>query len=379
MARTTQRTGVMNPYRMVIFGSCALALGVLTTGWLDRRGDSAVTGVLQAHTTAITSAQRCRVIQVLTKVSDSAQPGTPLVQLDDEKLSARLLTKERELAEAESECQRTLAAADVELAWRIREIEGEVYQTRRQLTSLQQELVARQVEQIAWHDHLQRLESWTSAEEQPASIRPILLASAVPDAARLAALLKEDAAESAAQSLQEQVGLAQKRLANLDEVKELLGTKVRVSLGVDVARARRERLQEELALLKRQREQLLVVSPCHATVGVWRAQPGDLVEPGATIVELFDPDQMSVAFPAPPNLLSDLSPGDILEIEFPGRIRRQGRVAAWPPQAMGTTAISAEREVILTLQPTGKLWPRLPIGTQVRIVLGNTVARSPAL
>ena len=129
------------------------------------------------------------------------------------------------------------------------------------------------------------------------------------------------------------------------------------------------RVREELSSLEQQRDSLTIVSPSHGVVGAIHHEAGDLVEPGNTIVELFDDDRRHLTASIPSSAVARLLPGTKLTLIFPAGYKRIGLVAAIPPQAMfeNTAQLSEDSQVAVRIEPAGKLWPKIPIGSRIKV------------
>ena len=114
---------------------------------------------------------------------------------------------------------------------------------------------------------------------------------------------------------------------------------------------------------------MTIVSPSHGVVGAIHHEAGDLVEPGNTIIELFDDDRRHLTALIPSAEMARLPPGTKLTLIFPAGYKRIGLVAAIPPQAMSESGspLSADSQVAMRIEPAGKLWPKIPIGSRIKV------------
>ncbi len=369
MSTPSNSSGLLNLVRVLVFGGAALCLGVAVAETWGHRAAETLPAQLEVRRTAIVAGYDCQLAEVLARSGQRVEPGTPLLRFTDEKLDARLQAKRRELSAAIAEGERAAAAAEVELTWRRRELQREIYQTEQESTRLEQERLSRQVEQIAWNEHLQQVDHWLERATEEVSLRPVALPSAKPDTARLQALLKEDAAAAAAESLQKQLTRIDARLKELNGLDAALENKVRVAAGVEVAHQRQTQIEAELAALEAQQASLTIQSTTCGLVGVWARQPGDHLAAGELVVELLDDAQVSLAAALPSRSLGKIQSGQTVELLFPGDLRLKGVVGDLPPQVTTTSTSAEDSSLSVRISPTGKLWPKLPVGTRVSVVV----------
>lgn len=358
--------------RLLILCAASLAAGVGVAKWLDGRGSISYGGSLQSLTTSITAERTARVQEILIAPGQRVCPGDKLLQLADDRLAAQIIDKQRELIELDANLKRVQAQAEVEIEWRRRELNGEIFQTQMKVSAVSQERTSRQVEQLAWQDQLKNMQTdrvGPDLADAVLPVRSVILDSPFTDERRLQAILKEDAAAAAAEALSAQLVLCEQQLERLRKVDQGLPEKVRVSVGVDVAEARVKRTRDELASLENQREALTVVSPGHGIVGTIHHGPGDLVHPGDPIIELLDDERRHLIAYIPSSAATALRPGTRVDLVFPGRQDRIGLVSVIPPHAIpadhGTPA--ADSQVEVKIEPAGKLWPKLPVGSRVQV------------
>lgn len=359
--------------RMTVLCLAALAAGIGVATWLEVRGATSYAGQLQARTTSVAAGRSARIASMSVTTGQRVVPGEKLLELADDRLTGQITAKKRELIELEADVQRVKATADVELEWRRRELQSELFQTQLKATSVSQEKLSKQVEQLAWQEHLTNrnadLNAGSSLVEAASPFRSIILNAHVMDERRVQAMLKEDAAASAAESLATQLTLCEQQLERLKKLGEDLPSKVRLSAGVELAETRLTRAREELSSLEQQRDSLTIVSPSHGVVGAVHREPGDLVEPGDSIIELFDDDRRHLTASIPSSEVAWLRPGTKLTLIFPAGYKRIGLVAEIPPQAISehNTEPSGDSRVAVRIEPAGKLWPKIPIGSRIKV------------
>jgi len=359
--------------RAVVLCLTASAIGLGLATWLEIRGAASYVGQLQARTMTVASGRGARLASLSVVAGQRVVPGEKLFELADDRLVGLIASKKRELVELEADVQRVKATADVELEWRRRELQSEAFQTQLKAAAMNQEKLNKQVEQLAWQEHLSgrsaELDGRGSLVEATSTFRSIILNTHVMDERRLQAMLKEDAAAGAAESLASQLTLCEQQLDRLKKLGEELPGKIRLSAGVELAETRLARVREELASLEQQRESLTISSTSYGVVGAVHRETGDLVEAGETILEVFDDDRRHLTASIPSSEVAGLRPGTKLTLIFPGGQGRIGLVAEIPPQAMigDHGQQSDDSHVAVRIEPAGKLWPKAPIGSRVKV------------
>ena len=358
--------------RLLMLCTASLAAGIGVAKWLDVRGSVSYGGALQSRTTSITAERTARIQEILLVPGQRVVPGDKLLQLSDDRLTSQIVQKQRELVELEAELKQARATADVELEWRKRELNGEIFQTQLKVSSVTQEQTAKQVEQLAWQDHLKGMQQsriGPDLADAELPVKSIILDSPFADERKLQAILREDAAAIAAEALTAQIALCEQQLDRLRNLEKDLPDKVRISAGVDLIETRITGAREELAGLEKQREALTVISPAHGIIGTIHHRPGDVVSAGNAIVELLDDERRHLVACIPTSAATKLRSGTKVELMFPGRQNRIGLVAAIPPHAIPADhkSSSADSQVEVKIEPAGKLWPKLPVGSRVQV------------
>ncbi len=359
--------------RLIVMCAAALGAGVGVARWVEGRGAISYAGTLQSRTTCITAGRTARLAEVSVAPGQRVGPGETLLGLSDERLSASIAAKKREVTEREVELEQVKASADVEIEWRRRELQNEAFQAQLKAAAVTQERLAMQVEQLAWQEHLSGIEvdnrALPALAEANSPFRSIILGTQVLDEKRLQAMLREDAAAAAAEALTSQLLLCEQQLDRLRKLDQELPNKVRVSAGVELALTRLTQTREELAALELQHDALLIKSPSHGVIGAVHHQPGDVIQPGETILEIFDDDRRHLTALIPSTAVAKLLPGTKLTLIFPARQKRIGLVAAIPPQVMPSDDMDSmnDSQVAVRIEPAGKLWPKLPVGSRVKV------------
>ena len=355
--------------RMGILIGLALCAGTGFAWLLEWSGERAYLGMLRSRTTLVTTNCPARIRDVSVKAGQSVVPGDPLFQLVDVQLEDRLIAKRREIAELEAEVNRAKISAEIDLAWRRRDLQAEVFETQLKEAALSLDKLNKQVEQLAWKDHLASVDSQISpmVAEVDHPFRSISKELHLPDDRRLQAMLREDAAEATVETLATQIALCEQRLKTLAALEKDLEIKIRAASGVDVNEARLNGARLELAALESQWKELTITSPTYGTVGDVRFQPGDQVPGGGALIEILDDIQPHVVAHVPSGAASRLRHGAKVSLIFPSNGQRIGVISEIPPQT--TNRGDSDSFVAVKIEPAGKLWPKLAIGSNVKVLL----------
>ena len=355
------------PWRRVgLFVCLAASAGTGLACLLESCGQKSFSGQIEARRTLVTASRAARIQEVSVKTGQSVAIGDPLIQLIDTQLEDRVSGKRRDLAQLEAEVLRAKAIAEVELSLRSREVQTEIFETQLKVAALSQERLNKQVEQIAWKERLQANDSFVAEVDHP--FKPISATLNQPDDRRLQAMLREDAAAAAVEAISTQVALCEQRLKKLEALDQELNAKIRASSGVEVAEARFNGAKEELAALETQLKELTITSPSYGTVGEIKLQEGDRVNASSTLVEILDDQQPHVVAQIPSHASAQAKQGTKVTLIFPANDRRNGVITGIPPQ---TVPVAGTTETMLPtkIEPAGKVWPKMAIGSNVKVLL----------
>ena len=361
------------PGRTVFICLIALAGGIGFARWLEHRSCDIHTGHLAAQKVTIVAHVDGRIERLVAGAGERIEKGQEVVTLSNDQLETRFSECEHELAELQAELQQAQAKVQVELTWRSKNLDSEIFDTRLQLAECLQEKFTQNLTMLAWQDIAMDEEYISSTQSNTEIFRSLFDEREKPDEQRITAMLRQEAARNAVEVYAAQIELCEKRLDSLSTIKSNLPDQLRHAMGVDVAESRLQQKTTELEQLDRQRRQLALRTTALGTVGVFQYQPGDHVSVGAPIVEILDHDQLYLEVAIPSKQVSSVTAGQEVELMFPGRQRRTGIIKEIPPQTMACShEMAAQGEdslVLVQVTPCGKLWPELPIGSAVEVIV----------
>ncbi len=359
-----------SPVKSALLIVVALFCGICIAGWLEGSEVESMNGFLAAESKTVFSDRHAQISQIHVSPGEFVTVGTPLVTLSDPKLEAKWAAKKSEVAALTAELEQANAKAELELTWRLKQLDAECVQTRLDSANYLKEKLTNEMENVAWREFVENI-SGSSPTTPDELFRPITFdAVQTPDEARVRAMLRLGAAQNAVEVNDIQVEICERRLAELNRIRNELPAKIRESVGVTVAEARLEVAESEFEQIDQQKSALLITSSSHGVVGPITKQVGETVTTGEPIVQLFQEDRRFVEIQVPTHLLSELVPDSELALRFPNGDKREGTVSGdIPHQTIDTTSDASASHttpfVAMRIEPTGKLWPSLPLGSPV--------------
>lgn len=359
------------PHRTLLLLVVTLLSGLALTNWLDDRSASrTLVGYLRAEQNPILAPVDAVVHELRHQPGDVVTPGTVLVLLVDDELESQVSDRRAVLPTLEASLGQAQAQADVELALKLRDLKREEFEVRTLTANHLEKQFYNEFMQTAWEEMLDRSDGLASIGGNDQIYRlgalPQMLTS---DTVRMKALLRQQAARNAASISASQAKLCRERLGQIDALRDSLPTKFRVANGVDVATQQLAHARKTLESLQQRRGRLTLTAGAHGTVGLYLKQPGDRVTGGEAVVELYDREQQHIDLPVPSRQIDRYLVGTLVRLRFAGSIRCRGRVSVVPPHTEQDVETPAGQDplVRVTVEPIGRLWPDVPIGSSVEV------------
>ncbi len=361
--------------RAILLGLVSLALGTAAAYGLAQSNARTTLGYLEAESAVIAATSAGKVEVIAAIEGAQVEPGQKILIVVDELLESQVSTLRRRVDVLHSELEQAKAKAEVDLKWRMNEIDEEILQTRLKSAGFLQSQYDQEIEQYAWNDFLK--ESLIDpvdffADSTPDQLLEHTVRSAkLPRESRLRAAIRKEAASNALEVSQAQVELCEARLKELEVLKQELSKQIMRSHGVEVAEARLAEATEELSRIENRPHEIEFKSPIHGTVGLYRKAQGERVTAGEPIVTILDEDQRYLTLRIPSRQAPQFPAGERVELDFPGGETRKGIVRTLPPQTlMGHGALVTtpqDSSILLRIDPVEKLWPNVPVGTGVQV------------
>ncbi len=372
---TTEPTAPHTPAAPHPFRTVAICLGAFLGGigvavWIERHGEVRFDAYLEAHTTPVTAEHPGRVAALSKNEGDRISIGDPLLSLTDSLLVQEIITQKDEVAQAEIHLSQCLAEADLDLQWRINEIDQRIVDYQLRSASYLKEKYDFELQKSMLSDVLASNQT-ASLKDADSLFKALVVEGGLPEVERMTNALKLETMANATDVSSAQVEICEQQLKRLEGIKTTLPATVRRKAGVDAAESAVTHAKSTLERTESRRTELTVASTAIGKVGVYQVHVGDHVLPGQTIVELLDDARRFLRVEVPSSQISGLEVAQGIDITFPGGAKRTGRVDRIAPQAIPTDANShgAESLIIVHVEQTGELWPDLPVGTRVGVSL----------
>ncbi len=361
------------PRRVILFGVLALASGIGLVGFAHGRAPAEYAGHLQVQRMPVVAQTAGVVTTLLSHEGEAIHIGDPLLTISNADIAAQRTQQQQRVTTLSIELEQALARAELELDWRFKELNQDIFTTHLQSTELLEEKYRHEMEKVALGDLLSSdsVALWT---QEDTVFDSLVLQDYHKDEGRLNTVLRLEAASNSADVCSAQVDLCDQQLRWLEELKESLPTRVQQSFGVPLAEAQLKQAQAELNRLEAVSDHEIVDSSAIGTVGVFRHHVGDFVNRGDVLVEILDHARQSLSVEVPSANVDGFQVGGTVTLIFPGNQRRIGRVAQIAPQTVPVernTMMATPSLIGLEVEPAGMVWPAAPVGTEIKVLVAN--------
>ena len=189
---------------------------------------------------------------------------------------------------------------------------------------------------------------------------------------QLGVMIERGRIENDLDTKQARIALSESRLSRLQAGQKQLPEKVYAALGLPAMEEQLANARERVSELQYTDSTQVVSSPIYGMAGLVQVNVSDDVQQGYTLLRIFDRSHESVEVELPSCLAPELSVDREVSLTFPGGELRSGRIEAIPPQVTRAANADGESQIAVTVRPSGRVWPTLPIGTTVSVSLGSS-------
>jgi len=376
--------------RTVVLSVCSLLIGSLIVYLFGQRHNPPLTGVLAADITSIRVPSPARMTAIHVKAGAEVFSGQPLLTLEKLEHLDIIAAKERQVVELGRELKRAEAQSAIEVEWRTRELDRELAAVRHEIAEWEASpylqsralntntrspavrvspISARSARDVATtRDQSPGIVffSGSSGQSTPAPVASTL--EAVP--MQIAHAPRENVvSDSGVVSLESsQLTALRAEQSRLETMRESLPLRISEAHGVTTLRAQTAEVTQQLETMKSVSREVKVQAPVFGVVGQIHYRVGDDLPEGEVMLRILHNDRRYIIVPLPTRRVHEMQPGRAVQLVFPGNQHYEGKIADIPLLADTTTTQPCDSLATVRIEPTGRLWPTVPIGSQVDVI-----------
>ena len=313
-----------SPLRALLIAGLALGLGTATNRWLNASTSEFYTGQVQVETLTLRAPVDGILQQWHVREGETVDPQVLLCQIGGHNLARKLQQQEQEVARLQARLTTLQAEVDVKLHTHLRELDSDIYQAELQTADLLQKKYYHELEAMAWRDTLTTYQQADRTAQLQAGVSSD--SDSLPTDRQINALLKEEAASNSVEAITAQLKICSTRLARLKEQKQELRARMQQSVGVSETELTLAQARQELADLQQQLEHQYVRSTALGTIANFRKRPGEHVQAGEVLAEMYQMNESFVTADIPTSLSHRFEVDTTVRCRFPNGQTRTGVV-----------------------------------------------------
>ncbi|OAI56862.1 hypothetical protein AYO47_01925 [Planctomyces sp. SCGC AG-212-M04] len=354
---------------MLVVVILALGGGIAASHWLSEGRSEKFYGYVYPRTTTIAAPRSGVIATIESRSGDLVEPGSLIARLADENLEHRFEAKQGQIAAMEAELMRSQAQAELDLDWRLRDVDSDICELQLLAATYQKERYDFELRKSMLSDSLAS-NQYAMLGGNDEFMGSLIREQGESSEDRMVTVLRLESAENAAEVSRAQIEWCAWNKARLEKLRGRLPDVVKRSAGVDVLNAQLTQTKRELSHIQAEREQLEIKSPAIGRIGVMRIAAGTAVNPGGAIVDILDDIEREVVVLAPSEKILLFKNGEKVGVTFAGKEQREGRIVKIAPQAQTKNDdVGGESFVEVRIQQVGEIWPEVPAGSRVTVRL----------
>jgi multidrug resistance efflux pump len=378
--------------RTVTLLGCALLVGCLFVYWLGIQSSQPIRGMLAADITSLRVPTESRLVKSHVRPGDEVFSGDSLLILEKTEHLATISMHEQRVRELEQRLQQADAQAALDLEWRTRELDHELSEVRTR-AHLIQEVKRTPTEhfrsasltkgkRIATGYGVYAVSNARLLRTSDGFPNPMIFISGEsgessvdvprpprrPGPAQSRTVLASEVSGDSILSIEARS--VEMRLQKLEELREVLPQQVRRAAGVESIRVQYDEAAQRLADLMTLSREVDVVCPAYGKIGQVRYKVGDTMSTGEIMLKILHTDRRYVLLNVPTYRVHEIEPGTSVVLIFPGNERYRGKVSNLPMLA-DAVALAGQSVATVRVEPSDKLWPEIPIGSQINVLLND--------
>ncbi len=365
------------PRRVGVALLAAVTFSAAVCGWASRVATPSYPAIVQAERSTVSLPDPVRIERVLVRTGEPIRPGQKLIQFDLRGVRDQIAELTRRQKTLQTRKERLLAEHRQAVLWQRDRIAQEILTLREEVAQLEQERYRNHLEQIALGEVLSE-DALATHVALPREVFTDVAEPALPtdttDDRWL--LFRIEAARNAAEVANVRISLCEERIDHLTKLQQSLATAAPPPAEVAAIDAQLADLQMRLQRLQERLKQEYLVADTYGTVGAIACQPGQIVNPGVPLLDIYDTGRPFLVARVPATGDASELLGRRVSVQFPTGIAGGTVHGLLPDSEAARAAALADREhlvssVLVRIVPSDRLWPDLPVGTSVRVRLAS--------
>jgi biotin carboxyl carrier protein len=383
--------------RTVSLLACALCCGFLAVHFLANRGADPMTGLLSAEITTLRVPASSRLLTKHVKPGDEVFSGEVLLTLEKLAHFETIEQQQFRVRDLKERLQHAEAQATLEIDLQTSEIERQLFDLRAQTRIAQERLLRGGDDEnlvVATTGGRSPIYAMTvssgrsstgtpiepggllffsgqSGQSTPinsATRQPGIPAQVTSAHTASAGTVNGSPLENSNTGAGGTSEAAETRLRGLEDLRELIPNRIRMAANLEQMQLRLDEETKRLLEMQGASREISVVSPAYGIVGQIRCHEGDSLQTGDVLLKILHVERRFVVVYVPTNQITDLQPGALVQLKFPGHSEYRGVVTEIPPMTEFATPGKPTMAAV-RVEESDKMWPHLPIGSQVDVTL----------
>lgn len=347
--------------RTFVLLAIAFTSSSMLTGWVGAEDEEFVTGQLHAPVVEVRVPEDRQISKWLAADGSHVAEKHEIAALVDPHAATRIQQKQREVESLEIELRQRTAKASIDLAWRTRTIDSEILTNRLKAADLIQKHYDQKIELHAWRDHLNSEKRSVSTSKSPDQVfQPVSHTAGIVFNGRVVSIRQFEAARNSVEVTKVQLQLCEDRLKDLEQLKNRLPADIRRAAGVDETRAKLLIAKSELEKLKAHKSAEIIRAPAWGTLRIVDSPAG---KPNGVQANIVDEEHQYLVVTVPSRLLGRFKIGQTVKVRFNNHVKHSGSVVRIERPASNSDSVS------MIVDPKGRLWPGVPLGTAARVIV----------
>lgn len=365
--------------RTAIVLCLSLMLGMLFVHWLQLREARTFSGNVYAQSATIKATRDAEVGRVFVADGDIVETQQDVVVLRDDSLKQLIVEKRREVEKLARELDNAVAKSEMDLKWKLHGLDKEILENRL-IAANKLQTVSLKTADSSFADgrfkEVSHRRFTSDADEDKVRIeeeeyRPLIYFrpdNEGDDAVKAVIVRRVAPAPKKTEPTvsPERRRLCEARIQELQSMKDGLAQRIRQATGIDVCETRHAHALAELNEYEQQPTEFALKTTRAGTVTQVMQAAGSRVRKGDSLIQIMDPAMRFIVVKVPAKDVGRFEAGREVDVIFSGDHKRTARIEPIPFE-VATASHSGEPVVSVTLVPSGRLWPAVPIGAGVEV------------